>query len=145
MAVSQAAKSVVLLGDSQQLRQPQQGSHPEGTDVSALEHLLGEHQTIPQDRGLFLGSTWRMHPSICAFISELFYESRLSSRANLDRQVLDGPTPFEGAGLWFVPVSHEGNQNSSQEEVDRIAGLVSDLTNGRTYWTNDQGQRRILN
>src|SRR5690606_4855671 len=40
VAVSQAARNLVLLGDPQQLQQPQQGSHPEGTEVSALEHIL---------------------------------------------------------------------------------------------------------
>ena len=90
----QAATNMVLLGDPQQLKQPQQGSHPEGSDLSALEYLLGEHQTIPRDRGLFIDKTRRMHPSICAFISELFYENRLSSRRDLDRQVLEGPSPF---------------------------------------------------
>ena len=54
LAVSQAAKTVVLIGDPQQLDQPMQGSHPEGTDVSALAHILGGEQTIPPDRGLFL-------------------------------------------------------------------------------------------
>jgi hypothetical protein len=113
LAVSPAARSLVLLGDPQQLGQPLQGSHPEGTDVSALEHLLDGHKTILPQQGLFLDQTWRLHPHICAFTSELFYEGRLTSRPNLDRQVLDGPTPFAGAGLWFVPVPHEGNQSSS--------------------------------
>ena len=62
LAVSQAAKSLVLLGDPQQLGQPLQGSHPEGTDVSALEHLLGGHKTILPEQGLFLDHTWRLHP-----------------------------------------------------------------------------------
>lgn len=145
LAVSQAAKSVVLLGDPQQLRQPLQGSHPEGTDVSALEHLLGEHQTLQPDRGLFLDRTWRMHPSICAFTSELFYEGRLHSRANLDRQILEGPTPFEGAGLWFIPIMHEGNQNSSVEEVECIVRLIDDLTKENIHWTDDKGEKRPLN
>ena len=77
LAVSQAAKTVVLIGDPQQLDQPMQGSHPDGTDVSALAHILGDDQTIPPDRGLFLGETWRLHPSICAFTSELFYAGKL--------------------------------------------------------------------
>jgi uncharacterized protein len=77
LAVSQAARSVVLLGDPQQLEQPTQGCHPEGTDVSALDHILAGHPTIPADRGLFLEETWRLHPDICAFTSELFYENRL--------------------------------------------------------------------
>ena len=40
VAISHAGKNLVLLGDPQQLKQPQKGSHPEGTEVSALEHIL---------------------------------------------------------------------------------------------------------
>ena len=36
LAISHAGTSVVLLGDPRQFDQPMQGSHPEGTDVSAL-------------------------------------------------------------------------------------------------------------
>ena len=86
LAVSQAAKNIVLLGDPQQLEQPMRGSHPEGTDVSALTHIRGPHATIPADRGLFLDETWRLHPEICAFTSELFYEDRLQSRPGLELQ-----------------------------------------------------------
>ena len=71
-AISQAGHSLVLLGDPQQLNQPMQGSHPDGTGVSALDHILGAHQTIKEDRGLFLEETWRLHPAICAFTSEMF-------------------------------------------------------------------------
>ncbi|TIV06934.1 MAG: nuclease, partial [Mesorhizobium sp.] len=39
LAVSQAAKTLVLVGDPQQLDQPIQGSHPDGCDVSALHHI----------------------------------------------------------------------------------------------------------
>ena len=74
LAVSQAAKTVVLIGDPQQLDQPTQGSHPEGTDVSALAHILGSEQTIPTDRGVFLAETWRLHPS--EFTSEVFYAGK---------------------------------------------------------------------
>ena len=84
IAVSHAAPRVVLLGDPQQLNQPTQGSHPDGTDVSALDHVLGGEQTIALDRGLFIEETWRLHPSICAFSSEQFYEGRLRSRAGLE-------------------------------------------------------------
>jgi len=144
LAVSQAAKSLVLLGDPQQLGQPLQGSHPEGTDVSALQHVLGEHKTMPTERGLFLSETWRLHPAICAFTSELFYEERLRPRPDLDRRVLDGPTPFVGAGLWFVPVAHQGNQSSSPEEVERIAALVADLIADGVHWTDHREGRRPL-
>ena len=36
----------MLLGDPQQLKQPQQGVHPCGTEVSALEHVLQGEKTI---------------------------------------------------------------------------------------------------
>ena len=61
LAVSQAADNIVLLGDPRQLEQPIQGSHPDGAEVSALDHILGQHATVPPDRGLFLEETWRLH------------------------------------------------------------------------------------
>jgi len=144
LAVSQAAKNLVLLGDPQQLGQPLQGSHPEGTGVSALQHILGEHKILPSDQGLFLDQTRRLHPNVCAFTSELFYEGRLGSGPDLDRQILDGATLFAGAGLWFVPVPHDGNQTSSPEEVERIVALVVGLTAGDVYWTDPKNERRPL-
>ena len=62
LAVAQAARTLALLGDLNQLEQPQQGSHPEGTEVSALDHILAGAQTIPADRGLFVSETWRLPP-----------------------------------------------------------------------------------
>ena len=46
LAISQAATSSVLLGDPQQLDQPQKGIHPPGAEGSAFDHLLqgpGDH------------------------------------------------------------------------------------------------------
>lgn len=144
LAVSQGAKNLVLLGDPQQLRQPLQGSHPEGTAASALEHILGGHKTMPPDRGLFLEQTWRLHPSICAFNSELFYEGRLHSQKSCHQQAIDGPTPFAGAGLWFVSVPHDGNQSCSPEEADRVGELVRELLSGAVHWTNEKNERHVL-
>jgi len=134
LAGSSAAGSIVLLGDPQQLEQPQQGSHPDGADVSAMEHILGEDLTIASDRGIFLPETWRLAPSICTFTSEVFYESRLHARAGLERQVLAGIEPFVGSGLWVVGVPHEGNQNSSPEEVDAVDRIVSALLQEGSRW-----------
>ena len=63
LAVVPAATSIVLLGDPQQLDQPQKASHPAGVDVSALAHLLGDHPAIAADLGIFMTDTWRMAPS----------------------------------------------------------------------------------
>jgi predicted RecB family nuclease len=139
LAVSQAAKSLVLLGDPQQLEQPLQGTHPPGVDASALQHILGEHETMPPESGIFLGETWRLSPAICEFTSELFYENRLKPRAGLERQELVGPTRFAGCGLWFAPADHEGNQSSSNEEADIVQQIVSELLQPNVSWRDRKG------
>jgi uncharacterized protein len=144
LACAPAGRSLVLLGDPQQLEQPQKGSHPEGSDVSALAHLLGRRRTISEEQGLFLGKTWRLHPTICRFTSELFYEGRLLSHNDLERQNIQVPAPFGGAGLWFAPVAHEGNQSHSAEEVERVAAIVEFLTQDGTTWTDREGHQRPL-
>ncbi len=140
LAAARSARSVILLGDPQQLEQPVQGAHPEGADVSALEHLLGGHETLPPERGLFLDETWRLHPAICAFTSELFYESRLLARAGCEGQALTGPTPFAGAGLWLLAVPHEGNQSSAPEEVAAVATVVGALLRAGVGWIDRKGE-----
>ena len=142
LAVAQAAKSVVLLGDPQQLEQPKRGSHPDGTDVSALQHLLEDHQTMPPERGVFLERTWRLHPAICAFTSELFYENRLLPQTGLDVQSLNGSGEYVGSGLFFVSVDHEGNCNESPEEAAVVAQLVAELTAKGVRWTDAKGETR---
>jgi uncharacterized protein len=144
LALSQAAKSLVLLGDPQQLEQPLKGSHPEGADLSALEHLLAGAKTILQEKGLFLEKTWRLHPSICRFTSELFYESRLHSRGGLERQKIQGHPWLGESGLWFVPVHHDGNQNASPEEVDRVASIIDTLIQPGVNWIDDKSNGRPL-
>lgn len=144
LAVSGAARSLVLLGDPQQLEQPQKGTHPDGVGVSALEHVLGGTATMPAERGLFLPTTWRLHPAICAFTSELFYEGKLESKAGLERQRLTGTGDFDGAGLWWVPVTHDGNQNYSMEEVDVVERLVDRLLGSAAMWIDEHLVARQL-
>jgi uncharacterized protein len=144
LAVSQAANSIVLLGDPQQLEQPLQGTHPPGVDVSALQHILGKNETMPPEAGLFLNETWRLSPAICEFTSGLFYESRLTTHAGLERQKLIGPTRFAGSGLWFVPALHDGNQSSSNEEAALVQQIVTDLLQHGVSWIDMKGIERPL-
>jgi predicted RecB family nuclease len=125
LAVAPAAQSLVLVGDPQQLEQPIQGTHPPGVHVSALEHLVGEH-TVERTRGLFLERTWRLHPTICYFTSELFYDGRLQPRPGLEHQTIVG-TALAGSGLRFVAVEHSGNQSDSPEEAAAVADIVAEL------------------
>lgn len=144
LACAPAGKSLVLLGDPQQLEQPQRGSHPEGSDISALAHLLEGRRTISATQGLFLDETWRLHPVICSFTSEVFYEGRLFPRPGLERQNIQAQAPFCKAGLWFAPVVHEGNQNHSVEEVEQVAALVEVMTRAGSTWTDRQGNQQNM-
>jgi AAA domain len=144
IAVAQAAKNLVLIGDPQQLERPLKGSHPPGAEKSALQYLLGEHKTIPKTMGLLLPETWRMHPTICNFTSELFYDGRLGARSFTRNRVLEGHPWLSGAGLWFVPVAHEGNRNSSEEEVEVVARIFESLLRPEVRWFYGIGNSRKL-
>ena len=147
LAVARAGCNLVLLGDPQQLEQPLQSSHPEGSEVSALYHLLDGAQTMPADKGLFLSETHRLHPDIARFTSEVYYQGRVRARPGLERQRVIGRrgrvAQFAGAGLRWIPVSHTGNQARSQEEVEVIARLVDDLT-ADCQWRDRQGDTSPL-
>jgi uncharacterized protein len=130
VAMGSCARNIVLLGDQMQLGQPIQGSHPGESGLSTLEYLLEGQPTVPDDFGIFLPRTWRLHPAICRFISGAVYEDRLDCQPHTARRVLAGKVPEwldRPAGLVYVPVEHEGNIYESAEEAGRIAGLVADL------------------
>jgi superfamily I DNA and/or RNA helicase len=127
-----SARTLVLLGDPVQLAQVSQGTHPGGSGASVLEHLLGDSQTIPEDRGLFLEHSFRMHPDVCRYISDAFYDSRLEAAEECAHQ-----STALGTGLRFVPVEHEGNRRSSPEEAARVREEFERLLGQE--WTNAKG------
>jgi len=125
LAMGTAARNLILLGDPLQLAQVSQGVHPDGTGASVLEHLLGDAATIPEDRGVFLERSFRMHPGVSAFISEIVYAGRLHSDASAGRR-----TTSLGTGIRFAPVDHEGNRSHSDEEVAQVATLIATMRGG---------------
>jgi len=143
LSVSHSCSNLVLLGDPQQLKQPQQGVHPDGTEVSALEHVLQGKKTISDTQGVFLPETWRMHPSVNAFVSELFYEGRLNSKQHLVKQQIIH-SKYAGAGLYLEEAEHDGNSNSSSEEVEKVVEIVKDLTAGDVSFINEEGEESVL-
>jgi predicted RecB family nuclease len=139
LAIAQAAPRLVLLGDPQQLDQPLQGSHPEGTDTSALHHVLGESPTLAPEQGLFLAETWRLHPDVCRFTSEMFYAGRLHPIASLEVQTVTSAGRVSGTGLRFLAVPTQGNQSSSPKEADAVKELVDEILATGTTWTDRDG------
>ena len=142
VAVSSAARSMVLLGDPQQLTQPTQALHPAGAGISALDHLLDGHDTIPADRGVFLDRTYRMHPAITAFVSQTSYDGRLDSVEGLEIQHIQAAGALSGSGVRWLPVAHEGNTSASDEESVAVAALIDDLCGGT--WSDAKGVERRL-
>ena len=122
LAMATCARNVVLVGDPQQLSQVQQGTHPDGSEASVLEHLLAGAATIAPDRGIFLEHTYRLHPDLCRYISEEFYESRLQP----DPVTSTRTTPL-GTGLRWLPVEHSGRRRESPEEVAAVRAEIDRL------------------
>jgi uncharacterized protein len=131
VAMAGAAANIVLVGDQMQLPQPVQGVHPGETGLSCLDYLLEGKATVPEDRGILLNETRRLHPALCAFISEAIYDGRLhahpstAERSLVLRAGADGA--LRSAGLSFVPVAHDGCTQSSRAEAEAIARLVRNL------------------
>jgi uncharacterized protein len=142
IAVSQGARSVVLLGDPQQLAHVSQGTHPHGSGVSVLEHLLDGRATVAADRGVLLDRSWRMHPKVCAFVSDTMYDGRLTSVPACARQSVSSPG-LVGAGLRLVAVDHADNRQTSREEAAAIAGEIARLLDGGR-WTDRDGVQHPL-
>jgi predicted RecB family nuclease len=132
-AAGLAANSLVMLGDPQQLPQVTQADHPGGSGASVLEHLLDGAATMPTGRGVLLTETWRMHPEVCAFVSERSYDGRLHSRDGCGRRtVVATQGPITGTGLRCLAVEHEGRSQASPEEADAITAACRGLLAGAT-------------
>jgi predicted RecB family nuclease len=137
IASANAAKSLILLGDPLQLSQVAQAEHPDGSGASVLEHILGVHTTLPEDQGVFISETRRMHPDVCRFISNQIYEGRLSSHASCAQQ----NTQF-GTGLRWLEAEHTACSTESPQEALIVLAQVGAMIG--TPWVNQHGVSAAL-
>jgi uncharacterized protein len=142
LAIAGVANNLILLGDPNQLRQPSHGIHPEGVDRSVLDHVIQDQPTMPAESGLFLETTYRLHPAVCGFVSEVFYDGKLEPDESTERQDLAISNGSGGVGLRFIPVEHAGNRTVSPEEADRVQQAFRSLLG--LPWTNRDGVTRPL-
>lgn len=143
IAVSQSTASVVLLGDPQQLAHVSQGTHPHGVGASVLEHMLAGASTIVPERGVFLGTSWRMHPDVTRFVSDTMYEGRVGSIPGCERNRVSSPG-LTGNGLRLLACEHEDNRGRSPEEASLIAAEVEKLLDGGTVVSREHPEERPL-
>jgi uncharacterized protein len=131
VAMATSAKNIVLLGDQMQLGQPIQGVHPGKSGLSTLDFLLEGRATIPSNQGIFLATTWRMHPDVCRFISDAVYESRLHPEPHNAEQRLilapDAHPALRPTGISFVPATHDACGQKSEEEARIVLALYTSL------------------
>ena len=144
LAVSLCAKNVVLLGDPSQLAQVSQGRQPLHAGDSVLQHLLGDEQTVPPDRGIFLD---RLVPHAArrsaTFISDAMYEERLAAGRSDALTTASRSEATNLAGLYFVPIEHSGNGSSSPEEANEIVRRIALLRgSGMVVDSQPHGDRR---
>lgn len=147
VAMGVAARNIVLVGDQMQLAQPVQGTHPRGSGVSALQHLLDGHATVPPERGVFLSETRRMHPDLCSFVSAAVYERRLRSAPGTEVQSLLAdpaldPEAIAAVGLRFVFVDSLGCTQRSRPEAERLDRTYRALLGQQ--WRDRQGIERPI-
>ena len=139
VAASLCTRNLVLLGDPQQLDQPLKGIHPPGAECSVLAHVLHGERVMPEQFGLFLDGSWRLHPRISSYTSEIFYEGRLHSYPGRESLDLTGVPPLSGTGIRFLPVLHRGQSNESPEEAGEVARLVRDLLDSNPTYRDAEG------
>jgi uncharacterized protein len=146
VAMGASAKNIVLVGDQMQLAQLTKGAHPGGSGVSALDHLMQGWATVPPDRGIFLAKTWRMHPDLCRFVSDAFYDGRLEpAEVTLQQRLIlsdDAGGALAPTGLRFVEVEHEGNTQRSEEEARRVDEAYRALLG--QCWVNEEGETKEI-
>jgi uncharacterized protein len=143
-AVAMSARSVVMLGDPRQLPQVTQAAHPDHSGDSVLEHLLGrDRATVTAERGFFLPESWRMHPGVCAFVSERSYDDKLRSREACAQRRVSSGGPLEGAGLRVIGVEHDGCSQRSEREAEAIGQACRALLADGLV-TDDEGDTRTL-
>lgn len=123
VAAARAARSVLLLGDPQQLPQVSTGVHPYPVDVSALGWLSDGAAALDPHFGYFLGESWRMDPTLCERVSWLSYDGALASAAATAGRALQGVEP----GVVSYPVEHSGCSVRSVQEAQAVVDCVREL------------------
>ena len=123
VAAARAARSVLLLGDPQQLPQVSTGVHPYPVDVSALGWLSDGAAALNPRFGYFLGESWRMDSALCERVSWLSYDGALASAAATAGRALQGVAP----GVVSYPVEHAGCSVRSVQEAQAVVDCVREL------------------
>ncbi|MDC0054427.1 TM0106 family RecB-like putative nuclease [Candidatus Pelagibacter sp.] len=131
VAISLSAKNVVIIGDQMQLSSPTSALHPGKSGDSVPDYLLENQDTISPDKGVFIDKTRRLHPKICNFISENFYDSRLKNFDFTEKRKINfskNEKLLPDTGIVFIDAKHqEICRQKSLEEGKIIKNLYEKI------------------
>ena len=106
--------------------------------------MLEDLDTIPEDKGIFLNRTYRLHSKINEFISESFYEGRLIADEQTEsRKILSNNMNFRNNGIYYLDISHEENTQTSEEECKEIKKIVNSFI-GQDYYDGKQTRKLTI-
>ncbi|MBU8911166.1 MAG: hypothetical protein KOO65_07850 [Desulfobacterales bacterium] len=97
--------------------------------------------------GIFLPKTYRMHPDVSNFISDVSYNGRLVSEKENSNQYLifqdNQKFHLPQTGIKFIPVDHDTCSQSSIEEAQTIKNLITYLLR-QSYCNKSNGIKPII-
>lgn len=139
-------KKIVLVGDHKQLPHMLEPgvlknikSDPKFKDIPEIEKSLFERlfdmfSKEPNAKAVSLTEQYRMHPDICDFVSEEFYDETLKTSEEVTAEKRSSPKMINnGKALTFVHVSitrggeTRGKSKSRQAEIDAICQDVKEI------------------
>ncbi len=146
LTIAKHSKSILLVGDTQQLAMPTKASHPNNSGQSCLQFLMNGLEVVPNNKGIFLPISWRMAPAINNVVSELFYQGKLKPNTkNSENKIIWEQSSIEkdksiypDRGVIFVPVRHQDCSLKSEEEAEKIKQLIKLLLSSKYKLTSDQ-------
>ena len=139
--VAQSASMAIALGDPQQLTAPVQAAHDESVDVSLLEHIAQGASVLPENVGVFLDLSYRMHPAVCTVVGDLAYDGELESAASAQARQITGPElevlgqriPVEPGVVWISVDEGDDEVTITRAVLDQLVGAAGvTLESGET-------------
>lgn len=146
LTIAKHSKSILLVGDTQQLAMPTKASHPNNSGQSCLQFLMNGLEVVPNNKGIFLPISWRMAPAINNVVSELFYQGKLKPNTkNSENKIFWEQASMEkdksiypDSGVMFVPVRHQDCSLKSEEEAEKIKQLIKLLLSSKYKLASDK-------
>ncbi len=151
LTIAKHSKSILLVGDTQQLAMPTKASHPNNSGQSCLQYLMNGLEVIPPNKGIFLPISFRLAPAINNVVSELFYQGKLkpNSKNRENKIVWDQSSvkknysTYLDAGVMFITVRHQDCSLKSEEEAEKIQQLIKLLLLSK-YKLGSEKERSIF-